>query len=110
MILTACVASKNQVQNGRKIKCRWIGGMPQKVINQLKAQNVKSQYQLSLSRYGHLQIAEYLVEQGCEVDVDKVEIDCPNFLPKDLWPCLDVYAKKYKDPKVDEYLKSIVSH
>ena len=81
------------------------GGMPQKVINQLKAQNVKSQYQLSLSRYGHLQIAEYLVEQGCEVDVDKVEIDCPNFLPKVKY--LDVYAKKYKDPKIDEYLKSI---
>ena len=52
---------------------------------------------------------EYLVEQGCEVDVDKVEIDCPNFLPKGR-PYLDVYAKKYKDPKVDEYLKSIVSH
>jgi len=87
------------------------------------------------ARYGHLQIVEYLVEQGCEVDVTKVEIDCPNFLPKvkdylgsnaktrrpsdsstdsdgikltkDLWPYLDVYAKKYKDPKVDEYLKSI---
>ena len=69
----------------------------------------------TLLRYGHLQIVEYLVEQGCEVDVDKVEIECPNFLPKvkdyldskDLWPYLDVYAKKYKDPKIDEYLKSI---
>ena len=44
LIFTACVACKNQVQNRQKIKCRWIGGMPQKVINQLKTQNVKSQY------------------------------------------------------------------
>ena len=81
---------------------------------------------------------EYLVEQGAEIDVNKIEIECPNFLPKlkeylsskpktrknsdssnsssnsdgikltkELWPYLDVYAKKFKNPKVDEYLKSI---